>query len=64
MEQIGEAIRSYADRYLGWVSMPMIMWTDIISGVPSPGMDQEYQGMVTHERYRNHIGLCIHCGRV
>ncbi len=30
MEQIGEAIRSYADRYLGWVSMPMIMWTDIV----------------------------------
>lgn len=30
MEQIGEAIRSYADRYLGWVSMPMIMWTDVV----------------------------------
>ena len=30
MEQIGETIRSYADRYLGWVSMPMIMWTDIV----------------------------------
>ncbi|MBR4718819.1 MAG: diadenylate cyclase CdaA [Lachnospiraceae bacterium] len=30
MEQMGEAIRSYADRYLGWVSMPMIMWTDVV----------------------------------
>ena len=30
MEQIGEAIRSFMNRYLGWVSMPMIMWTDIV----------------------------------
>ena len=30
MEQIGETIRSFMNRYLGWVSMPMIMWTDIV----------------------------------
>ena len=30
MEQIGEAIKSFAGRYLSWVSMPMIMWTDIV----------------------------------
>ena len=30
MEQIGETIRSFMNRYLGWVSMPMIMWTDVV----------------------------------
>ena len=30
MEQLGEAIKSFAGRYLGWVSMPMIMWTDVV----------------------------------
>ena len=30
MEHISEAIRSFMNRYLGWVSMPMIMWTDIV----------------------------------
>ena len=30
MEQIGTAIRSIMNQYLGWVSMPVIMWTDII----------------------------------
>ncbi len=30
MEQINEAIRSFMNRYLGWVSMPMIMWTDVV----------------------------------
>lgn len=30
MGQIGEAIRTFADRYLGWVSMPMVRWTDVV----------------------------------
>ena len=30
MEQIGESIKTFTDRYLGWVSMPMIRWTDIV----------------------------------
>ena len=30
MQQIGEAIRSIMDQYFGWLSMPMIMWTDVV----------------------------------
>ena len=30
MDQFIESVRSFANRYLGWVSMPMIMWTDIV----------------------------------
>lgn len=30
MAQIGEALRSIGERYFGWVSLPMIMWTDIV----------------------------------
>jgi diadenylate cyclase len=30
MERIGEAMRSFGNRYLSWVSMPVIMWTDVV----------------------------------
>ncbi|MCR5421417.1 MAG: diadenylate cyclase CdaA [Lachnospiraceae bacterium] len=30
MEHISETIRSYMERYLSWVSMPMIRWTDVV----------------------------------
>ncbi|MCR5507238.1 MAG: diadenylate cyclase CdaA [Lachnospiraceae bacterium] len=30
MRQIVESIRAIGDRYFGWVSMPMILWTDVV----------------------------------
>ena len=30
MAQLGEVFKSIGERYFGWVSLPMIMWTDIV----------------------------------